>query len=208
MFSARRATLEDVPVLQELWRQVGLPWEQLADFINEFQVVTDDAGNVVGAAGLLLEGDDGLLHSEAIVDGLDGDSVRLALWRRVQIVSRNQGVARLWTQEDAEYWRTAGFQPSTAAERTQAKVEFLGAEGVWLVFQVGTPDRAQALINEQLAILEATRMQDADDLQQKIRTLRLVAYLMAFLVIGGCLALLFYIGSQNPEIFRRLMGGR
>ena len=116
--NARRANEEDLTALEELWRQASLPWEQLGGFLQEFIVATDEEDHLVGAVGLLIEGDNALLHSEAIHPGVDADPVRMALWRRMQIVARNQGVTSIWTQEDAPYWQASGFDPAPAGLTT------------------------------------------------------------------------------------------
>ncbi len=202
-FSARRATPEDLPALGELWLKSGLPAAELGQFVNEFQVVTDDAGSVVGAVGLLIEGDHALMHSEAIEPEADADVARAALWRRLQIVSRNQGAKWLWTQEDAPYWAASGFLPKAAGAGTAS---FLDPTASWLQFQLVDPSRVQDALQEQFAILEASRLQDAEQFQRRVKLFRSIAYLLAFAVIAGCFIVLFTIASKNPDIFRRLLG--
>ena len=46
------------------------------------------------------------------------------------------------------------------------------------------------MIQEQLALLEAERMQEAAAFQQRVRTFRAFAILLAFGVLAGCIALL------------------
>lgn len=96
-YIARRATQEDLPALQGLWQAAGLPWEELETFVTEFQVVPGDEGVLLAAVGLMVESNEALLHSEAVRQNGDGDELRDGLWRRIQIVARNQGVHRVWT---------------------------------------------------------------------------------------------------------------
>jgi N-acetylglutamate synthase-like GNAT family acetyltransferase len=206
-FSARRATSEDLPVLEALWQQTGLPWDQLHGFLNEFQVATDESGGLAGAIGLLIEGSQALLHTEAVRADVEADAVRSSLWRRVQIVARNQGVQRIWTQEDAPYWLASGFAAATPMAVQQNRASFLDPAAAWFAFDLMDPARAQGLINEQLAILEAERMQSAESFQSRVRAFRIFAILMALLILGVCLWLLFRIFHARPDVLKRLVGG-
>ncbi|MBX3731329.1 MAG: hypothetical protein KF791_01905 [Verrucomicrobiae bacterium] len=204
--SARRAAVEDLAALQALWQEAGLPWEQLGDFLNEFQIVTDEDGLITGVIGLLIEGDQALLHTEAIHAGADADLVRAALWRRVQIVLRHQGVQRVWTQEDADYWKTGGFSPVPPPLVERAPASFLKSADSWLACDLMDPERAKAAINEQLAILEAERMQRAAEFQQKVRLFRTASIVFAFTVVSVCLWMLYRV-VQTPGVLKRLLGG-
>ena len=61
----RRATVEDLSKLVELWKQEDLPWENLAKRFQEFQIVESVDGELRGAIGLQITGSEGRLHSEA-----------------------------------------------------------------------------------------------------------------------------------------------
>ncbi len=183
-----------------------MPWEQLGQYINEFQVVTDEDGTLVGAIGLLVEGENALLHSEAIRSEVEADVVRANLWRRLQIVARNQGAKALWTQEDAPYWQASGFGAASPDQVRATQASFLDPTAAWSLFPLFESGRAQDAIQEQFAILEATRQHDAEDLRRRIKMFRAFAYLLALAVIGGCFVLLFVLASNNPDFFRRLFG--
>lgn len=203
--SARRAAVEDLAALQALWQEVGMPWEELGGFLNEFQVTTDDDGLITSAIGMLIEGDQALLHSEAIRPGSDADLARSALWRRVQIVARHQGVQRVWTQEDAEYWRSSGFSPVPPPLVDRVQASFLKSADSWTACDLMDPERAKAMVNEQLAILEAERMREAEAFQHKVRIFRAFAILLAFVVLSACLWFLYRI-ANTPGLMKRLLG--
>ncbi len=202
--SARRATVEDLPALQALWQQAGLPWLELERFVTEFQVVPSEVDGVLLAAiGLLVEGNDALLHTEALADSEQADELRATLWRRVQIVARNQGVQRLWTQEDADYWATGGFSKAAPATVAGATATFVDRSADWRVYELIDPDKAKHMVDEQMAIWQAERAQEAEALQDKIRAFRTVAFGLAIVVTLAALGMLLYIGMRHPEIFRR-----
>jgi len=204
--SARRAVAEDLAALQALWMEAGLPWEQLAGYLNEFQVTVDDSGLITSAIGLLIEGDQALLHTEAVHPGADADLSRAALWKRVQIVARNQGVQRIWTQEDADYWRVSGFSPVPPPLVERVPASFLKTADTWLACDLMDPERAKVIINEQLAILEAERHLAAAEFQRKVRIFRIAAILLAFVVLCACMWLLYRV-VQAPGMLKRLLGG-
>jgi N-acetylglutamate synthase-like GNAT family acetyltransferase len=203
--SARRATVEDLPALQALWQQAGLPWLELERYVTEFQVVPAEVdGTLLGAVGLLVEGNDALLHTEAVaVTGAEqADELRATLWRRVQIVARNQGVQRLWTQEDADYWQASGFSKAAPATVAGATATFVDKSAEWRICELIDPDKAKHLVDEQMAIWQAARAQEAEALQDTIRVFRTTAFGVAIMVTLVALGMLFYIGMRRPEIFR------
>ena len=207
--SARRATVEDLPSLRGLWQAAGLPWDQLDRFVTEFQVVpaSVDSDVLIGAVGFLVEGGDGLLHSEAVVADEAADETRAALWRRVQIIGRNQGVHRIWTQEDAAYWATCGFKAAGPEALAACKGSFLDRSASWLWFEYPAPETVKARLDEQMAIWQATRTQEAAALQERIRHYRNLAVLVATVVIGIMIVMLSIIMRQHPEVMQRLLHG-
>lgn len=204
--SARRATVEDLPALQALWQQADLPWMELERFATEFQVVPAEVpGVLLAAIGLLVEGNDALLHTEAVADPELADELRVTLWNRVQIVARNQGVQRIWTQEDADYWRASGFSKPSPAMLGAATATFVDKSAEWQVFELLDPDKAKHMVDEQMAIWEAARAQEAEELQEKIRRFRTFAFGLAGLVTLGALGIFFYVILRHPEILRRVL---
>ena len=212
--SARRATVEDLPALQALWQIGGLPAEELEKFLTEFQVVPGEGeGVLLGAIGLMVEGNDALLHSEALAsghegdEGDEGDEIRAALWRRLQIIARNQGIHRLWTQEDADYWRTGGFGAAPAETVSAATAAFVDKTATWLVCELIDPAKAKQLVTEQMAIWHATRTQEADELQGKIRAFRNASLLVVAVVVVLMIGIVVFVLRQRPEILKRLLHG-
>lgn len=209
--SARRATLDDLPALQALWIEAGLPWEELEKFLPEFQVVPAEDGSLVAAIGLLVEEANGLLHTEAVaLRALErADELRSVLWRRIQIVARNQGVYRLWTQEDSPFWLSV-FTPASAEAIRHAGATFLGndAGSGWLLHELLDPAKAKQLVNEQMAIWSATRAQEREQLQRKTRAIMGFALVLVALVIGTCAVLIFRVMNAQPELLQRIFGGK
>ena len=196
-YACRRATVDDLPALQDLWLSAGLPWEELEKFVTEFQVAELEDGRLEAAIGLLVEGSEGLLHTEAIRAGTDADALRAALWRRIQIVARNQGVHRIWTQEDAPYWTASGFAGASTHDLTTFRASFLDQEGGWRLVLIVDPAKANVAVQEQMALWQANREQEAEEFRRKVKTFRAVAFLLFGIVLALALGVLWMVMRTN-----------
>jgi hypothetical protein len=157
--------------------------------------------------GLQTDGDQGLVHSEALLprDDSEADALRAALWQRLQIVARNHGVARLWTLEDAPFWQSA-FQPATRAESAAMASSFADPEAAWRTFRLTDPARAQRLLDERLALWEAHRQADADHFTATIARIRQFAFVIAGGVVLMMLLMVVYVVVRRPEAFQSILG--
>lgn len=180
--TARRANLEDLPGLLELWEKSHLPGTQLEKFLTEFQVVTGPDGALLAAIGLQIDGDEALVHSEAVAKEADADACRLALWTRMQIVLRNQGVQRVWTLEDADYWKSV-FQPADPQEAAGLKASFADPVASW--YRVRLLDEAQVnkLVSQQVVLRGGSLEGDRAEFAETVRRAKIIAYSIATGVI-------------------------
>ena len=64
-YNLRRATVDDLPGLKVLWERARLQVLDLEKRLTDFQLVVSDAGDLIGAIGLHIEGKQGQVHSEA-----------------------------------------------------------------------------------------------------------------------------------------------
>ncbi len=195
--TARRATVEDIPALQGLWQAAGLPWEELEKFITEFQLVEDSEGNAAGAVGLLVEGTEALLHTEALRADVEADEARASLWRRIQIVARNLGVHRVWTQEDDPFWTASGFAAPSTHDLAAVRATFLGDGSGWRFVLLVDPSKANAVVQEQMALWQAEREREAEEFQRKVKTFRAVAFLLFGIVLVLALGVLWMVMKTN-----------
>src|SRR5437868_107167 len=97
-FRVRRATVDDLPALRELWQKANFAPMDLEKRFTEVQIAETQDGKIAGALGLKIERLHGQVHSEIVVDPAHESPLREALWQRIQILSRNHGLFRLWTQ--------------------------------------------------------------------------------------------------------------
>ncbi len=106
---ARQADLEPV---RRLLAQCGLPAEGLETAFPDGYAVVESAGDVVGAAGMEVYGEDGLLRSVAVAPGRRGDGLGALLVRnRLEWAARRglRGVYLLTTTA-AEFFEWMGFR--------------------------------------------------------------------------------------------------
>jgi N-acetylglutamate synthase-like GNAT family acetyltransferase len=115
VYRVRRATVDDLEGLRGLWRTMNLPAPEFERRITEYQVVESTDGCLHGALGLEISARQGRLHGEVFSDFALADSLRELLWQRMQALGLSHGLARLWTQETAPFWKQQGFQPADGA---------------------------------------------------------------------------------------------
>ena len=199
----RRATLEDMPQLVVLWQLEQLPADALEKRFTEFQVVSDETGQVLAAMGIQIAGAQALLHSEAIAKPELGDSLRDLLWNRFQVIIQNQALERLWTQISVPFWREKGFERASAERMGSLPAQFSGNEREWLTKTLRAAD-ANATVERELAQLKAMQQEESVRMQQRVQWAKRLAFgitvVVFLLVVVWALAMLKF----GPRVF----GGR
>ncbi len=191
-YQARRATLDDIASLRELWRAEKFPEATMEKRVPEFQVVQATDGAIVGALGLRVVGTQGLLYAESIGDFALTDTLRPLLWERMLTVARNRGLARLWTQNDAPFWREHGF---AAAGELLPKLpaEFAGSEGPWLTLKLKEDVLAGLTPEQEFALFRKGAMQESEAALRQARILKIIAWLVGAVLAGVLAVAGFYL---------------
>ena len=156
---ARRATIEDLQKLMPLWEEAGLPAGELGKRLQEFQVVEAEDGEITGALGLLIAGNDALLHHECFAPAADADAVRAKLWERVQTISRNHGLVRIWTQQATAFWNQSGFQSPSPEIAGKLPAAFAGPPQPWMLIQLREDVAASPTIQEPTNVVFTANLQ-------------------------------------------------
>src|SRR6266508_2130918 len=178
---ARRATIEDLQKLTPLWTQAGLPAEGLSKRLQEFQVIDGPSGDLAGALGLQIVGHEGRLHSEAFLHAAEAETVRARLWERVQMISKNHGLVRVWTQLDAPFWRQNGFgapAPETAAKLPAA---FAGNPALWNVLQLRDETVTAPSLEKEFAMFREMQKEETNRIFRQAKVMKLV---VAVILLG------------------------
>ena len=199
-YRVRRATLEDVSALTELWNTMNFPSAELAKRTTEFQIAEDSVGKLLGALGMQIAEKQGRIHSEAFGDFSLADQLRPMLWERIQSVANNHGLLRLWTDEKAPFWSHCGLAKADAEalQKLPALWRVHGAD--WLTLKLRDDVAAVMSADKEFAMFMAAEKEKTERTMQQAKLLKLVATLVS---LG--LVLLVFIGAfillkKNPRL--------
>ena len=202
-YVTRRATVEDLPQLIWLWQLEQLPAETLEKRFNEFQVVSDADGRVLAAIGIQVAGTQGWLHSEAIAQQELADKFRDLLWNRMQVIIRNHALERLWTQNQALWWRDQGFQcAEESILGSRPEVFQATSDEDWNVKTLRAAD-ANALFDREFAQLKAMQHEETARIQARNQWIKRIA--MGVVVVVFLLVVVWAITllKFGPQLFRK-----
>ncbi len=189
-FTARRATLDDLPALRPLWEQERLPVSELDRRVTEFQVALSPEGEIKGAIGMKISGGYGLIHSEVFADFGLADELRSMLWGRLKTLAKSHGLARVWMRENLSFWRTLGFDEADDEVLEKLPPEFGSAdETIYQLKLRSDPLAEMSAAQEEMMFKQALRA-DTDKMIQQAKVLKWVAAGFALI----CLAIICYAG--------------
>lgn len=129
--SLRRATASDWPAVAALLEAHRLPTQGAREHLHRY-VLAVSGPEVLGCAGLEVQGEDALLRSVAIAPGHQGEGLGQRLLARMLEEAAAQGVRTLYllTTTAADYFGRRGFERlpiETAPASLKASAEFQGA---------------------------------------------------------------------------------
>lgn len=191
-YQQRRATLEDLPELRSLWHNARLPVEDLEKRFTEFQVVTAPEGGIIGAVGLQLQKQHGLVHSEAFTDPALAVEVRPLLWQRIFAVAKNNGLLRLWTLPTASFYREQGFIDVDEALRAKLPEGFGNPAADWVSLKLKDDSQAAVSLEKEFEVFAMAQKQESERMITQAKALRIFAYGLLFLAMAGIAALAFF----------------
>lgn len=196
----RRATVDDRAALNAIWSAMRLPTDELEKRLTEFQVVENHDAEVVGAIGIQFSKQHALLHSEGYADFSIADAARQLFWERIQTLSANLGVFRVWTQERSPFWKSFGFQPPTAEILARLPQEWRNEfTGGWLTHQLKDEEIIAAALEQKFAGFMAAEKMETDRLSEKARNLRTVITVTGFAIgIAGIIVAAYLFIHRNP----------
>lgn len=193
----RRATIEDIPQLTALCRQENLSIAELEKRFKEFQVVQADDGQLLGTVGLQISGNQGRLHSEALLHPEQADALRQKLWDRISLVAQNFGLVRVWIETSAPFWQhNVGFGPAGAETLAKLPPDFGPATRGWSVLQLREEAAGPSAtsIDKEFALFREAERERTQKIFRQARVLKMVASVIAIAVFGLALvwAVMFY----------------
>lgn len=118
----RQATAADLPPVLALLTEAELIISGVAEHIDGF-LVAEDAGRIVGSAGLELYGEAALLRSVAVTSSRRGQGLGVRLVSEALAAARGNGAraVALLTEHAGPFFRRLGFTES-ARERLDARL--------------------------------------------------------------------------------------
>jgi len=202
VFLARRATLDDLAALRELWAQEQLDADDLEKRITEFQVAYDAEGKILGSIGMKREGDDGWVHSEAFSDFGVADQLRRVIWERLKTIAKNYAMARIWMRDCGLFWKELGFDEADEKMKGQLPAGFGDKGGNWYVIRLRNDpfaDGTEAAKRQELMFREALRAETERTLRQA-RVVKIIALVMSIVLF----AVIVLAGIKLFEYQRRM----
>ena len=195
----RRATLDDLGVLRTIWLSMRLPADDLEKRLNEFQVVEDADGNVLGAVGIQFSKQHALLFGEGFSDFAVADAARQLFWRRFEALAANHGIFRIWTQETSQFWRHWGFQPANTEILSRLPEEWKMSDGTWFTLELKNEEAITAALGNKFAgFMDAEKKQTAR-VAEKARTLKTIIIVVGFTIGISCIGIAIYLFiHRNP----------
>ena len=191
-FTTRRATLDDLGQLHELWRLSQFPAADLEKQFTDFLVVEDSEGRVAAAIAFRIIGHEALIHSESFADFAMVDTLRPLLWERIERVAATNSLFRLWTRETAPFWRNyAGFG-EPAADILGTIPEGFGPPGAgWFTMLLKEPTAAPEALEAQIQRFKQEEEAKREAIYARARMLRIVGTGLALAIfVYGMILLL------------------
>jgi hypothetical protein len=146
---------------------------ELEKHLTEFQVVTDETGQLVGAVGFQMIGKHARLHSEAYGDFGLADYARPVLWQRITTLATNHGLARLWTMEQSPFWSRNGFVHAKEEDFTNMPSAWDRFDSGWLTLKL-KDEEAVASLDKEFALFVESEKRSREDTLAKTRMLKTV----------------------------------
>ncbi len=135
------------------------------------------------ALGLQVAGADGKIHSETFADFALSDTVRPLLWERLQLLARNHGLFRVWTEEAAPFWKKdAGFSAPPADTLGRLPEAFGRTRGGWLALRLREESADPNLLEAQFALFRDAERARREKLLQRAEALKMAGTVIAVLL--------------------------
>jgi N-acetylglutamate synthase-like GNAT family acetyltransferase len=202
-YTVRRATLDDIGPLTELWKSMKFPAEGMSKRITEFQIATDKSGQLLGGLGLQIAERQGLIHSDAFVDFSLAEQLRPLLWERIHSVATNHGLSRLWTQEKAPFWNHCGMIKAEPEVLAKLPVPWRGTAEGWLTLKLKEDVETVVSMDKEFALFMDSEKQRTQRAFQQAKILKVIVTLIALALFGLVIAGVFLMARKNPQLLGR-----
>jgi hypothetical protein len=200
-YRVRRATLEDMSVLTEVWKSMRFPVDDLSKRVTEFQVAENADGKLIGAIGMQIAEKQGRIHSEGFTDFAHTDQVRPMLWERIQSVAANHGLLRLWTTEQAPFWSRCGLGKPDDEAMSKLPAVWRNEPGAWLTLKLRDDLETLISADKEFALFMESEKEQTRRTFQQAKMLKMIATLVAIALLGVVMIGGFLVLKRNPNLF-------
>ncbi len=171
--------------------------------MTDFQVAVDEHGSLMGAIALEVYQLNGRIHSELFADFGVSEPLRDLLWERIQSIAKSRGLAMLWTQETAPFWKRNGLSPAEAGDLAKLPDGWKNQSAPWLTMKLRDEQLLRHALDKEFVQL-AERAKQAEKV--KIGSISTIKYAaIGFSVIVAILGVIFCILllRQFPNFIQR-----
>jgi len=190
----RRAVVDDLPQLRELWRNAGFPLGDLERRFTEFQVVADPVNQIEGAVAIQISQHQGLVQWEAYRAKPAAAEIEAMLWTRLATVAKNNGVWLLWSLNGGEAALARGFAPAAPERIKKIPAVFEKFGAAWLTLQLKEEVQPPSL-DAEFELFIASQKAETERTLNQGKGLRALAYVLLVVVVG----LLVYGGIRLAQ---------
>jgi len=176
--------LEDLPALRELWKKANLSLPDLEKRFTEVQIAETADGQIAGALGIKIERLHGQIHSEAIFDK-GNTALYEAFWQRLQIVGRNYGLFRFWTDLQSPYWKTIGFAAPDEKAFEKKPTGIPGERDKLLTLALKEETDEGLSVEQQFELFTQSQKAETERLMQQAQAFKKIAYMILFIACGA-----------------------
>jgi hypothetical protein len=158
---------------------------------------------VLGALGLQIAERQGRVHSEAFGDFALAEHLRPLLWDRVHAVATNQGLLRVWTQEQAPFWNHCGLVKADAEALEKLPAPWRAPSSAWLTLKLKDDVETVLSLDKEFALFVQSEKQRTEQVFRHARAWKIFATLIAvaLLIAVVCWAVSLFL--RNPELLHR-----
>jgi N-acetylglutamate synthase-like GNAT family acetyltransferase len=195
----RRATVDDLPQLRDLWQAMGITEPDLDKRLTEFQIAQTAEGKLTGAVAMRIADGQGLILHEAFRDFSVADQVRPLLWERMQAVATNHGLFRIWTREAAPFWSHCGLTPAAPEVLARLPSQWQAKDARWLTFQRREETTGTLSVEREFELFMQTEKERTRSTLEQAKLMKTVATALAIMLAVAILGAAIYYLRKNPQ---------
>jgi hypothetical protein len=144
----------------------------------------------------------GLLHGEGFTDFSLADALRPLLYERLLALANNHGLLRLWTREQALFWKHSGLTQPTPEELAVLPVSWRGGATGWLTLKLREDVDALIAADKEFALMLQAEKHRAQKALGRAKAFKAFVIVIAGVLIVGTLIAAFRLWSKGQRRLR------